>query len=116
MDSGNNNFERLYDGLIIYIPLEESEQWLRLGNIKPLEPNKKGNLVPEDICLEHKLVHIPFGTGVLLSQIQLHAEYYGGESDLRFHTIIYKRNWESRGLMLLSEVMEKYVNLLVIHC
>ena len=73
LDSASINVERPYDGLIIYIPLEESGQWLRLGKVKPLDPNNYGNLVPEDICFKRKLIHIQLGTDVVLSQNQLHA-------------------------------------------
>ena len=107
LDSGDINFEKPYDALIIHIPLEESGQWLRIGKVKTLDGNKSGTLVPEDICLEHKLIHIPFGTGVVLPQNQLHAGHYGEEGDLCFHAIISKRNWESRELMCLGEVVER---------
>ena len=73
LGSGNTNFKRPYNGLIIYFPFEESGQWLRLGKVKPLDSDKSRNLVPEYICLEHKLIHIQFGIGVVLPKNQIHA-------------------------------------------
>ena len=56
----------------------------------------------EDIELVHKLIYIPFGTGVILPATQLHAGHYGSEHDQQFHAVLSRTAWKRSYLQLLE--------------
>ena len=84
LDSMNPNYDDLYSGLSVHIPLEKEGQWLQTRK----EVLNKNCEVENFI---HKMIHIPFRSGVLLRTTQLHGGYYGILANTRFHRIILKK-------------------------
>ena len=70
LDSMNPDYEDPYSELIVHIPKEQEVQWLRTGKEVLNEDGEVENLI-------HKMIHIPFGSYVLLPMTQLHAGHYG---------------------------------------
>ena len=101
LDSREANFDDPYDALIVHFPLESCGQWLRLGKVVQEK---------EDIKLIHKLIYIPFGTGVILPATQLHVGHYGNEYDQRFHAVISRSEWKRSYLELLESYIKKRFN------
>ena len=101
LDSTMINFEEPYDALIVHFPLEKDGQWLRLGNIKETKDGLK---------LIQKLIHIPFGTGVILPATQLHAGHYGKKKDMRFHAVISRTEWKKSNLWLIDEYVRTKID------
>ena len=57
--------------------------------------------------LKHKLIHIPFGSGIILYLTQLHAGHYGSPGNFRFHAILSEEfSWNGSHLMDLETYLE----------
>ena len=101
LDSMNPDYDDPYSELIVHIPMEQEGQWLRTGK-EVL--NEDGEVVK----LIHKMIHIPFGSGVLLPMTQLHAGHYGVFANTRFHCIIStKENYVGSHLFLTNVYLTK---------
>ena len=58
----------------------------------------KNNVNKLELC--HKLIHIIFGSGCILSETQLYAGYYGQWNNTRFHAILAITKWSGKELKL----------------
>ena len=99
IDTKNVNFEEPGHSYILHVPLDTEGMHLRLGKI-----NKKSEL-------NHGLIHIPFGSGILLHYTQLHAGHYGNPSNFRFHAVISDKAWDGSHLMPLGKYLKKRMTL-----
>ena len=101
LDSMNPDYDDPYNELIVHIPLEQEGQWLQIGKEVLNEDGEVENLI-------HKMIHIPFGSGVLLSRTQLPAGHYGIFANTRFHCIIStKDNYVGSHLFLTNAYLTK---------
>ena len=122
LDSHDIDLEFPWTLLIVHIPLEEKGQWLRLGKVvtdnnkeKSVQENppsrtrrgKGKNEVEPGLQLNHRLIYIPFGSGVILPGNQLHAGHYGKEHNMRFHTVLSKSQWDGSCLLDLDQYILK---------
>ena len=114
LDSHDIDLEFPWTSLIVHIPLEEKGQWLRLGKVvtdnnkeKSVQENppsrtrrsKGKNEVEPGLQLNHRLIYIPFGSGVILPGNQLHAGHYGKKHDMRYHAVLSKSQWDGSCLL-----------------
>ena len=88
LDCPNPNFEQEYESLIIHLSLCTGGCWLRIGEYMKNNEDK--------LEQSHKLVHILFGSGCILSETQLHAGYYGHCNSTRFHVILAIVIWSGK--------------------
>ena len=82
-----------YHTLIIHIPLSVEGMWLRLAQIKMKDNNKK---------LNHGMIHIPFGSGIVLPCTQYHAGHFGSKGNFCFHAVISSSNWHGTSLEFIN--------------
>ena len=84
------------------------------GETPQISARSKKNKKNSDLKLhlEHKLLHIPFGTGVILPGDQLHAGHYGKEHDARFHAILSNTAWVGKNLWSLPNYIPAKYNIL----
>lgn len=103
LDSMVQDYNDAYNELIVHIPLESEGQWLRIRK----EILNDNNEVVEFI---HKMIHIPIGSGVLLSMKQLHGGHYGTFWNARFHCVIFTKDcYEGTSLFLtIAYLNERY--------
>ena len=55
----NPDYDDPYNELIVHIPLEQEGQWFKIGKEVLNENDEVENFI-------HKMIHIPFGSGVIL--------------------------------------------------
>ena len=93
LDTKNVTFKDIEEpghSYILHVPLDTEGMHLRLGQI-----NNKSEL-------NHGLIHIPFGSGILLRKTQLHAGHYGNPKNFRFHAVFSDEAWDGSELMPLK--------------
>ena len=90
LDTKDVNFKKPGHSYILHVPLDYEGMHLRLGQI-----NKKCEL-------KHGLIHIPFGSGILLHYTHLHAGHYGNPRNFRFHAVFSDTAWNGSELMPLK--------------
>ena len=95
MDTEKPNADGPYATLIVHMPLSLEGSWLRIA--KYYETGLTGDN-DEQLKLKHKIIHIPFGSGVILPVTQLHAGHYGTENNIRYHAILSKKAWKGANL------------------
>ena len=94
LDTKNVNFKKPGHSYILHVPLDYEGMHLRLGEI-----NKKCEL-------KHGLIHIPFGSGILLHYTHLHAGHYGNPRNFRFHAVFSDKAWNGSELMPLKTYLQ----------
>ena len=97
LDTKNVTFEDFEEpghSYILHVPLDTEGMHLRLGQI-----NNKSEL-------NHGLIHIPFGSGILLHKTQLHAGHYRNPKNFRFHAVFSDEAWDGSKLMPLKLYLE----------
>ena len=99
LDTQHVNFKKPGYSYILHVPLEREGMHLRLGKI-----NKKSELI-------HGLIHIPFGSVILLHYTQLHAGHYGNPTNFCFHAVLSDRAWDGSHLMPLGKYLKKKMTL-----
>ena len=99
LDTKDVNFNKAGHSFILHVPLEVEGMHLRLGKF-----NEKSQL-------NHGLIHIPFGSGILLHLTQLHAGHYGNPNNFRFHAVLSDHAWNGSHLLPLKEYLKKTTTL-----
>ena len=100
LDDKITNLDQDEEAFILHIPMDVEGMQLRMGKVHQKSDQQSAKL-------EHKLVHIPFGSGVLIPVTQLHAGHYGKENNFRFHAVISNKPWPGNKLLLLEEYLDK---------
>ena len=99
LDRTDVNFETPGHSYILHVPLDVEGMQLRLGKLD------------DQSRLNHGLIHIPFGSGIILHYTQLHAGHYGSPRNFRFHAVFSEEHWNSNYLMQLHTYLEKATEL-----
>ena len=95
LDRKDINFQNPGQSYIIHVPLDVEGMQLRLGKFD------------DKFQLKHGLIHIPFGSGIILYLTQLHAGHYGSPGNFRFHAVLSEDAWDGTYLMQLETYLEK---------
>ena len=48
------------------------------------------------------MIHIPFGSGIVLPCTQYHAGHFGSKGNFRFHAVISSGNWHGTSLEFIN--------------
>ena len=57
--------------------------------------------------MKHDLIHIPFGSGIILPLKQLHAGHYGTPGKFRLHAVLSDGAWDESSLLSLKNYLDK---------
>ena len=89
--------------MIYHVPLSREGLQLRLVSVQRDGNDEYGK--PQFIYTE-KMIHVPFGDGLLLPSTLLHSGHYGSQSNLRFHGILSTDPWTTTRLGYLRGFIE----------
>ena len=95
LDNKNINLDDKNEAFIVHIPLCVEGMWLRLAKLQ------------NNAILVDEMLHIPFGSGVILPSYQLHTGHYGKVGNFRFHAVISNTDWPGDGLLNLENYLKK---------
>ena len=94
LDRINVDLETPGNSYILHVPLEKEGMQLRLGKFD------------DNFNLNHDLIHIPFGSGIVIHLKQLHAGHYGSPQNFRFHAVFSEDIWDGSRLMGLETYLD----------
>ena len=95
LDRKDINVQNLGQRYILHVPLDVEGMQLRLGKFDDKHQ------------LKHGLIHVTFGSGILLHFTQLHVGHYGSPGNFRLNYILSEGQWEGTCVMLFQTYLEK---------